>query len=313
MEWIERRDLDAAALMRDHPPRFAIERKRAVMAGITAPIVGTLRVSRWRGSLPDRIGASSSPVLELAEHHFAYPPDEPGTVRWHLNFADAELFVAYGSSLLAQDELQVLEHPVLGALREALVADLGQPGSVTPRTREGGTPTPVLVRGAVRSLALRTAGGLYGNAFALADPERIRAATTYLDPPSVSNILAMEAPPGGMGTYDRATIRDVLLTAHIGFSAAIAESRPDRAVIHTGGWGTGAYGGDPTLMALLQLVAARLAGVEHLVFHALKGADAFRDAQRLLAELPLTEGASVDELIDAIAAHGFRWGVSDGN
>lgn len=73
--------------MRDHPPRFAIERKRAVMAGITVPIVGTLRVSRWRGSLPDRIGASSSPVLELAEHHFAYAPDEPGTVRWHLNFA----------------------------------------------------------------------------------------------------------------------------------------------------------------------------------------------------------------------------------
>jgi hypothetical protein len=39
---------------------------------------------------------------------------------WHVNFADPQLFVAYGSQLLAQDELQAAEHPLLGSIREAL-------------------------------------------------------------------------------------------------------------------------------------------------------------------------------------------------
>ncbi len=34
--------------------------------------------------------------------------------RWHVNFADRHLFVAYGSPLMAQDEIQCMEHPVLG-------------------------------------------------------------------------------------------------------------------------------------------------------------------------------------------------------
>ena len=37
---------------------------------------------------------------------------------WHVNFADPQLFVAYGSGLLAQDELQAAEHPMLGSVRE---------------------------------------------------------------------------------------------------------------------------------------------------------------------------------------------------
>ncbi len=41
---------------------------------------------------------------------------------WWVNFADPHLFVAYGSSLFAQDEIQVAEHPSLGHLREALYA-----------------------------------------------------------------------------------------------------------------------------------------------------------------------------------------------
>jgi len=45
-----------------------------------------------------------------------------GAVEWHVNFADPRLFTAYGSGLLAQDEMQVAEHPALGALREALSA-----------------------------------------------------------------------------------------------------------------------------------------------------------------------------------------------
>lgn len=312
MQCLEREEFDAAWLMQRHPPRFALERKRMLLERITQPIAGTLTVSRWHGDLPPTAAPRGDPQLELVDRHFAYPPDEPGTAHWHMNFADAELFVAYGSSLLAQDELQVLEHPVLGSLREALVARDGRPDGVAPRTREAGRPTQVLVRGAIRSLILETGDGLYGNGFARADPDRILAATTFLDPPTRSNIVAMEAPPGGSGRYDRETIADILLTACIGFEACRIESVPAAATVHAGGWGTGAYGGDPVLMALLQLAAARLVGIDRLVFHSLRGPGAFTDARRILDELPWGADVPIDAFIGAIEARGFRWGLSNG-
>jgi hypothetical protein len=40
----------------------------------------------------------------------------------HVNFADAHLFFGYGSALMAQDELQAAEMPVLCSIREFLLA-----------------------------------------------------------------------------------------------------------------------------------------------------------------------------------------------
>jgi len=40
-----------------------------------------------------------------------------------------------------------------------------------------------------------------------------------------------------------------------------------KVIIHTGNWGCGAYGGNPEIMALLQMAAARLAGIDELVYH----------------------------------------------
>ena len=62
---------------------------------------------------------------------------------------------------------------------------------------------------------------------------------------------------------------------------------PARVVVHTGHWGCGAFGGNRVLMALLQVVAARMAGLERLVFHAgAPGGDApIYEALSLLAEL----------------------------
>ncbi|MGH2444737.1 MAG: hypothetical protein ACRDGD_01660 [Candidatus Limnocylindria bacterium] len=122
---------------------------------------------------------------------------------------------------------------------------------------------------------------------------------------------ALEA--GGHGPYARDEIEDILATACIGFGACRAASGSTTAVVHTGNWGTGAFGGDRALMALLQLVAARLAGLDRLVFHSSDGAAHLRKAEELLDKLPMANGAPIDDLIDAIHAHGFAWGVSDGN
>ena len=74
-----------------------------------------------------------------------------GAAEWHVNFADPALFVAYGSSLFAQDEMQVAEHPALGALAEALRA-----GARVALTEQGGKATPVLVAGVERRCRVAT-------------------------------------------------------------------------------------------------------------------------------------------------------------
>jgi hypothetical protein len=93
-----------------------------------------------------------------------------------------------------------------------------------------------------------------------------------LKPPTISNILALEAPPGGRGAYRYGTlisikvcvrgpvltlqlaatdeIQFILRTAFSGYRAAVVESfraakekgfesAPPFVIIHTGNWGTG--------------------------------------------------------------------------
>ena len=244
--------------------------------------------------------------------------------------ADLNLFVAYGGQLLAQDEMQVAEHPALGSLREALKAS-GDP-RLAPLTRDAVGPTPVLIRGVERRCAIDTepdllAGrtqGLYGNNFARARPEAVRSAVTVLQPPTITNLLAIEAPPGGVGRYGKREIEDVLVTAYTGFRAARIESALEMGtatdspavVVHTGHWGTGAYGGNRVLMGLLQRIAARLAGVDRLVFHTFDadGSRAWEQAREVEQKLA-PAGATVDitALIGTIESAGFTWGGSDGN
>jgi hypothetical protein len=273
-------------------------------------------VTRWRaGELPEEL-PRASPALEPHADLFAYAAAPAGETHWTLNFADRRLFVAYGSGLLAQDELQVLEHPALGAVAEAMAALPDQ----VPLTVEGDTPTPVLVAGVERRCELSTrpdleAGrvyGLYGNRFVRASPEQVRGALTVLDPPTRSNILALEAPTGYRGPYTAEQIRFVLRTAVAGFRAAALESPMGPLVIHTGFWGCGAYGGDRELMALLQILAARIAGVTRLVFHAFdsEGLEIHRRAERVAAELAGLE--RLEQVVGAIEALGYAWGVSDG-
>jgi hypothetical protein len=326
-----RHAFDAQALVTTYPPRLTHAHKKLVYALACppgAPHEGTLVLSRWGAMpLPDRVPAAV-PIGEMREDVFGYEPTPAGppVVEWYVNFADSNLFVAYGGPLFAQDEMQVAEHPALGSLREALKAH--KDPRFAPATRDQTGPTPILVRGVERRCAVATDPdplegrplGLYGNRFARADAAAIRRATTVLTPPTITNLIAMEAPPGGHGAYAAAELRDIVTTAFTAFGAAALESAlaaPGAAVVvHTGHWGTGAYGGHRVLMALLQRVAARLAGVGTLVFHTFdaEGSEAYREALRVEAKV-MPEGAAVgvDEVLGKILAMGFRWGESDGN
>jgi hypothetical protein len=69
-------------------------------------------------------------------------------------------------------------------------------------------------------------------------------------------------------------------------------------------------------MTLLQLLAARLAGITRVVFHTgdPSGTPALQQAMQLMAELEAHSiGKPVLELVAQIEAIGFQWGVGDGN
>jgi hypothetical protein len=314
--------------MRDHPPRWTHPNKRAVFEVASPPGSvhrGSIGYSRWRAeSLPDRL-RSGRDLVTIRAGYFDYVPVLDGTnaVEWHVNFADPELFGAYSGRLFAQDEMQVAEHPALGALKEAL-----ESVGIRPMTAESSGPTPVLVTGVERRVAISTdpdpaAGrprGLYGNAFAAATPEAVRRAAHRIDPPTVTNLIAIAAPHPGRGAYDAPTIESILVTAFTGFSAAVRESErlhgvDTQVAVHTGYWGCGAFGGNRTLMALLQIVAAGTAGVDRLVFHTGQpgGETPVSEAIDIEEEFLPGDAIEANAFVDAASVRGFRWGLSDGN
>jgi len=319
-----RREYDPGALLAAHPPILRHPHKRMLFDLACPPGAvhrGPIALTRWSAAaLPAR--ATLAPTeIAVVPGYYDYAGREDGV--WHVNFADPQLFVAYGSALLAQDELQCVEHPLLGSLREALLAE-GQP-AVTEKDLQ---PTPVLIAGVERRCTFETAPdfeagrlyGLYGNRFAAAPAEHVRAAVHVHAAPRRSNLIAMAAPGGGRGPYFPAQLERILVTAYTAFAAAIAESRrawPDAAVeIRTGFWGCGAFGGNRHAMTLLQLLAARLAGVDRLQFHAFDDAGQ-RDFRTGAADLDRVIAAgAADEPLAALQGRvddlDYAWGVSDG-
>lgn len=76
-------------------------------------------------------------------------PADSARIEWHVNFADYNLFGYYGGNLFAQDEMQVqsrrhallshsmqvMEHPSLGSIREALLKLSYEYPAAAPYTR----------------------------------------------------------------------------------------------------------------------------------------------------------------------------------
>lgn len=311
MQPLLRREFRPSALLSLHPPQLRHPSKQLVWDLACPPDAvhgGTIELTRWAAApLPERVALAPTDIAAVPGV-YEYG-DDAGV--WHVNFADPELFVAYGSRLLAQDELQCAEHPALGSLREALLAE-----QLPARTEEDGAPTPVLVAGVERRCALDTRV-LYGNRFAAASPSIVREHTRVLAPPTRTNLVAIAAPVGS-GPYYRHQIDRIVTTAYTGFAAAAHESRrrwPGVPVeIRTGFWGCGAFGGNRALMTMLQLLAARLAGIDRLRFYTveLPGLKDFAAGRDTLAALLATPPGSLDALLERIADLDYAWGVGNG-
>jgi hypothetical protein len=303
MEALFRRVYEPARLLAEHPPVFRHPHKQLLFdLASRGEHRGTIEVTRWRAPLLAEDVTLHDTVVTAQPNVFMYGADA-GV--WHVNFADSRLFVAYGSQLLAQDELQAVEHPVLGSIREALLAE-GLPALTLDR--EG--PSPILVSGVERRCAFT---GIYGHAFAVASERELRAATRVIDPPTRTNLIAIAAPSGRHGRYSERDLRTILGTAVGGFTAARLESQRVWPDAHTGFWGCGAFGGNRHCMVLLQLLAARLSRIDRLVFHTVlpAGLPDFHQGATDLRDI-LVPDEPLSELLERIEDLGYLWGESDG-
>ena len=314
-----RETMPAVELLRLHPPRIEHAKKQflfdVVMPGTQG---GSVSVSRYREIQIPATFQSFEPNTEIIARkgYFRYENTD-GADDWFMNFAHHNLFNGYGHFMFAQDEIQVAEHPVLASFREMM---LTRTDALRPATVEKGAPTPVLFRN-VQSVAQIDTRSIYGARFARSDDATIRAAVEQIDPPTFSNILAIEAPiSSGNRIYVRSEIEAAIRTAYSGFRSTILASISDDAppkpvVVHTGNWGCGAYGGNRQLMLTIQIVAARLAGISKLVIYC--GADSKDDVSKFDSELEhrfkFKPGVTVGRLLDRLVAAAFPWGKPDGN
>ena len=323
---IGRRQWDAHELIGGYKPRFFHPHKRllyemAFSKGKQSD--GAIGYSRWAPrELPEQFPARKAPLsVPRKSGFFDYAPsDQADLAEWHLNFANYDVYSTWAASLFAQDEMQVAEHPGLMALRMAAMKD-----GLSMLCVEDGEPTPILVTGVERRLSIDTSPnadrphGLYGNQFKRAWPEQIEAATTVFDAPLKSNLIAIEAPAYGSGSYCEEAIIFIFRTAYAGFAAARDESLATLGTtefcIHTGFWGCGAYGGNRVLMTLLQMIAADMAGVSQITFHLGETSgdlpfDEALETYQLFRNDPMM---TTDGMIKVLTDRHYLWGESDGN
>ncbi len=185
----------------------------------------------------------------------------------------------------------------------------------------------VLISNTERVIKMDT-NKVYGNAFAKASERQLIQACQYLSKPQTVNLIAIEAPSHGQGTYTREQIEYILVTCYVGFKAAqilanktqalnirnqrsASRSGNLRTIIHTGWWGCGAYGNNRQIMVLTQMLAAYWAQINELIFHTQTN-DHQRDIDtaKELATNMLKE-KRVDSVIDQIVQLNLQWEKSN--
>ena len=340
-----REALNTKEIMNKYPPKFMNPHKSWIFSQIPfnkSNFSPKITISKWQ-TLPlpfkdEIVHPKSGKTLVLSNldiFKYTQIPQENGVPSrvWYLNFADRNLFGYYQGALFAQDEMQVLEHPVLGSIRHWLEEKSIIDSKYNPNTQNAeGNATPYLIQNIERRVLVsidknKLLGrplGLYGNNFMQASSDAIKKAIHILSPPSLSNILAISALSTGHGRYTRHQINKLFSTLYTGFIATRIESQQCEndeykeqmeTVIHTGNWGCGAFGGNSILIAILQITAAFCAGIDKLIYHTLSKHTQFTQAKQIfeknLNSVLFEEGPSA--VLLSIENLGLEWETADGN
>lgn len=132
-------EFNSKDLYENYSPKFKDKNKRFVVDLLNdkqtySPTSNkSILITRWKPFVPliESEQFTKTKVTFQADVFNYRPLGNNQTIEWHLNFANNDLFAFYGGSLLAQDELQVLECIELAAMREYLVQTNNTIGSQT--------------------------------------------------------------------------------------------------------------------------------------------------------------------------------------
>lgn len=251
-----------------------------------------------------------SAKLRLDLGHYDYPQAGPGQRVFHVNFSDPVLFRYWWTGLLAQDEVQVVEHPQLAVWQRILSRQDRDLIHLDTDQQE-----VALILGVPRLGVLETRS-IYGADFWDAPNDILEISSTpgFQGRTDLIAMAARPVRPEMQGrAYRRQDIEYHLKTVLTAFLAARRESVGRELIIHTGNWGCGAFGNNPVMMAMLQIFAASATGVDELVYKTdLQLSDAAK-ARILVDEFFASDRAKTTAaFLDYVERLGFTYGVGNG-
>ncbi len=261
---------------------------------------------------------SKAPSTLDVEGSFRYDPSTDTVIHWTANFAHSQLFDFCGTYLLAQDEIQVVEHPSLAHIKQALPLD-----QRTLKRCEVALFENVSRLGSLDTLTPVAATGcsLYGDGFVCADEAMISSKLERFPTPTKSHIFAMAAPHikshlAGK-PYQQDDLETLFFTSYNAFRAIREKYPTQKVVIHSGNWGAGAFGNDLMTTHLMQLAAARVAGVDELRMYPMTNKQDLEKAKALLNQIEkdypdMTVGQFLQHLFTQAASYNLRYRLGNG-
>ncbi|MGM0440394.1 MAG: hypothetical protein ACQEP8_04695 [Chlamydiota bacterium] len=223
---------------------------------------------------------------------YDYQPDQGKESVW-VDFANKYLGGGWRGNGFVQEEIMFAEFPDLAAYG-AVHSDL---------TREGGqnvgqgSPTPLLIKD-VHRVQVVDSKELYGRKLLgkSSGAEAVKHVTS-LDVPQAAHILAMAAPYNPAKPKSADTFYDLFNTAYASFELA-RENTPQGmpVIIHSGKWGAGVFGNDPTVVCIAQLLAAQHAGVD-IKFHGYSDQE-FQKAHTIFETLATEAPSNIKAVLD---------------
>jgi hypothetical protein len=287
-----------AALFEKQNALYAKHRSQLDVPGSMPPLKAffskkeTVASYRTGAHLKTVIGQRQACIVRSAEGFYftSQQAPSPDVYDVHVDFANASLGGAWMDEMsFAQEEVAFIENAGL-----AVVACFAQRKNLL--TREGvNAPAPILIEGAERVAHFRSYGG---SAASLSQSELVGDGNYEITNPCLStNWLAIAAPnASGKVTGDswsgasekkiRGAFEDIFSTAHAGFTMAKTVGEGKTLRINTGQFGCGVFSNSLAISTAAQMLAAKLVGVEEIVFHdySKENEDLFNAVEKIVSE-----------------------------